>query len=117
MPYQIGTDCDLTPKKDAQLYQLSLQPNDYIIMGTDGLFDNLKTSAMLNSIKKGKCSGIAQDIANKAFVNSRKKNIVTPFAKLAKEHNVSWSGGKPDDITVLVAKVVNKQVKGTPKRK
>jgi len=108
MPFQIGTGSDLQPKLHADKYTLSIQHNDYIVMGSDGLFDNLQTTAMVNSIKKGpkgSCKIIAKDIAQKAYANSLKRNITTPFSKLAKQHNIVWSGGKPDDITVIVAKI------------
>jgi len=107
MPYQIGTESNMTPRTHAERYVIPVQTGDYIVMGSDGLFDNLQNTAMVNSVKKGgSVTAIAKDIANKAFSHSRDSHIVTPFSKQAQQHNLLWCGGKPDDITVIVAKVV-----------
>ena len=38
-------------------------------------------------------------LVQKARENSLRKNIDSPFAILAKENDVMWSGGMPDDCT------------------
>ena len=35
-----------------------------------------------------------------------REDIDSPFALLAKENDIMWSGGMPDDCTVIVAHVV-----------
>jgi len=102
-PYQMGTGCDITPLTHADVYSLSIQNDDVIIMGTDGLFDNLFPKNMVNIVKKASNPlEMAKELAKQASLNSKKINIMSPFAKLAKKHHVKWSGGKPDDITVIV---------------
>ncbi|CAM9820794.1 unnamed protein product, partial [Hapterophycus canaliculatus] len=32
----------------------------------------------------------------------------SPFALLAKENDIMWGGGMPDDITVVALRVINK---------
>jgi len=106
MPYQMGTRSDITPATHAEVYSLQVQPNDYIIMGTDGLFDNVFTKTMVNAVKRGKAPrDVARQLAMKAFEDSKRRNFKSPFEKLAKLHNEKWTGGKSDDITVIVAKV------------
>lgn len=36
------------------------------------------------------------------------RNYFSPFAKKAKEYNKYWTGGKKDDITVIVSHITNK---------
>ena len=47
----------------------------------------------------------ASDIAFVAEKQSNDKNYMSPFARKAKEQNLRYSGGKPDDITIIVAQV------------
>ena len=35
------------------------------------------------------------------------KNKDSPFALLAKENDIMWGGGMPDDTTVIVLRVIN----------
>lgn len=105
-PYQMGTRSDIKPSTHAEIYTLGVEPNDVIVMGTDGLFDNVFPKTMVHVVKKGKNpKEMAKELSNIAYLNSRKPNVSSPFAKLAKKNKIKWSGGKPDDITVIVAKV------------
>ena len=50
---------------------------------------------------------LAQDLIKLAVSNSKDKKIETPFSKNCKKrYNYKWEGGKPDDITVIVALIV-----------
>ncbi len=33
--------------------------------------------------------------------------IESPFAILAKDNDICWGGGRPDDITVIVSRVID----------
>ena len=35
------------------------------------------------------------------------RDVDSPFATLAKENDILWGGGRPDDITVVVSTVVD----------
>ena len=49
---------------------------------------------------------LAIEIVEKAREMSLDKNRDSPFALLAKENDIMWGGGMPDDTSVLVARVV-----------
>jgi protein phosphatase PTC7 len=52
---------------------------------------------------------LAEILCRKARENSLDNTLDSPFALLAKENDVMWSGGMPDDCTVLAMHVVGKQ--------
>jgi len=103
MPYQIGTGSDLTPKTHGELTEVQLQHGDWIVMSSDGLFDNLEVTDIIKVLRKSSAEGAAKDLADKTFKLSQDKHHHSPFAKDAKKNGLKWTGGKPDDITVIVA--------------
>ncbi len=52
MPYQIGTGSDLTPDTHGILDSTELKDGDWIIVATDGLFDNLDLDDIAKVLKK-----------------------------------------------------------------
>jgi protein phosphatase PTC7 len=52
---------------------------------------------------------LAEILCQKARENSLDNTIDSPFALLAKENDIMWSGGMPDDCTVLAMHVVGKE--------
>jgi len=49
---------------------------------------------------------LAEQLVLKARELSLDKQRDSPFAILAKENDILWGGGMPDDTTVIVARVV-----------
>ena len=49
---------------------------------------------------------LAKRLVMKARLLSLDKNRDSPFAILAKENDIMWGGGMPDDTTVVVGRVV-----------
>ena len=90
---------------------LQLIAGDVIVMGSDGLFDNVSDDTILNEVlsqvKAGKrASVIAQRLCAVAFNSSVDKDALTPYCVAATEaFDMVYSGGKKDDITVLVAHI------------
>mmetsp|Transcript_29199 Transcript_29199/g.21735 ORF Transcript_29199/g.21735 Transcript_29199/m.21735 type:complete len:80 (-) Transcript_29199:32-271(-) len=75
-------------------------------MGSDGLFDNLFDDDILYCLKTSDgVKSAAKCIGEMAFMNSHDKRYRSPFAVGAQEAGVSYMGGKPDDITVLVSRI------------
>ncbi|KAI8983865.1 phosphatase 2C-like domain-containing protein [Pilobolus umbonatus] len=123
-PYQLGTSSPDQPK-DAQCFTVSVEKGDIIIMGSDGLYDNLFDKDILSivqsyvsnstlpgnnsrpprvlSIEPQKLSNI---LAEKAHSASLSKDVSCPFQVKALNEGIFYQGGKADDITVLVA-IVN----------
>jgi protein phosphatase PTC7 len=114
---------------DADLYSFSVEEGDLIILGTDGVFDNLHdrevcqlidhTTSPLEAGRSfdldcGTLDGcgssdpvkVAEAIAEAAFYRSRDSRARVPFALHAKEAGRYHAGGKSDDITVVAAWVV-----------
>lgn len=61
--------------------------------------------AMMDGRSRG-AELLAQRLANKARAYSLDRMRDGPFARLAKENDIVWSqGGRPDDVTVIVARV------------
>mmetsp|Transcript_5726 Transcript_5726/g.6274 ORF Transcript_5726/g.6274 Transcript_5726/m.6274 type:complete len:296 (+) Transcript_5726:117-1004(+) len=110
-PFQIGTDGDNPLTADSNLHEVD--HNDILIMGTDGLFDNLFDEKIIDLVApfvRGKealedPNLIANVIAKEAEKRSRDTYYLSPFAKSAKEQSYDFMGGKEDDITIAVAQV------------
>jgi hypothetical protein len=142
-PYQLGSSSRATAN-DAEVAVVELEEGDIIVMGTDGLFDNLFDFEIVQHINralgkedpqrprslsncpltdpstptKSESPNMAELLAKKAFDKARSPHCKTPFSKHAKEHGYLYPGGKMDDITVLVAQVVDGSCKlpKTPSR-
>ncbi|KAL0479670.1 protein phosphatase PTC7 [Acrasis kona] len=96
---------------------LELLEGDYVVVATDGLWDNLFTDQILTIIKavqEDESSVSQQEIIElTAFLLLRNTLLVacstkyqTPFSAYAKSHMIRHAGGKYDDITIAVAKIV-----------
>ncbi|BFG31177.1 hypothetical protein CerSpe_174510 [Prunus speciosa] len=111
-PYQLGNcmggDC---PKAAEEFEVEELRPGDIIVLGTDGLLDNIFASEIEEVIVAYEVSGqdcedLASYIANLALYNSLDKYNVSPFQMEARKAGREHVGGKIDDITVVVARVL-----------
>jgi len=116
-PYQLGT-ASINVPSDANKITLDVQQDDLVIMGSDGLFDNLWTNEILdivnnncsctkdNEMKRGET--LAEIIAKATYTKSQ-STFETPFRKSACELGLvdSPNGGKLDDITVIVSRIVS----------
>lgn len=110
-PYQLGkqeVDAANESPARAQTFAVQLQPDDIIITGTDGLFDNVfaEESAALvrHSRSKGEpASAAAKTLADYTFKKASDVRHMSPFAYAAQAHGHRFVGGKLDDITVLVS--------------
>lgn len=49
---------------------------------------------------------LAKTLVDQARAYSVDKSRDSPFALLAKENDIMWGGGMPDDTTVIVLRVV-----------
>jgi protein phosphatase PTC7 len=107
-PYQIGTGSADKPHH-SQRITIEVQPDDLIILGTDGLWDNLFDEDIIDVVANAPSdpATIAQLIARQAHIVANDKDIISPFSKSARSNGYPLAtGGKLDDITVLCARVV-----------
>jgi len=113
-PYQLGTGSQSTPKKHGVKYEWAIQDGDVLVLGSDGLFDNLwnedVAELVSNAGSEADVSELAQIISLKASETSEDSYTTkTPWAvgaKAAGKRGAVWSGGKMDDITVVVSRVM-----------
>jgi len=115
---------------DADLYSCRLREGDLLLLGTDGLFDNIHDQELCELLSQvvsplevgGPCGSdpkeftdpniIASAIAMAAFHRSKDRSARTPFTLHAKDAGLYHVGGKMDDITVVAAWAVRRS--GSP---
>jgi protein phosphatase PTC7 len=92
----------------ADRVQLQVEAGDIIVVGSDGLFDNLfpeQITQMLDS--SSSTASAASALAQLAHAKGGDVSWRSPFTVQAEEAGYTRQiGGKMDDITVLVARVV-----------
>jgi len=107
-PFQLGTGSTSTPEH-SDIYEIEVKVGDIIVLGSDGLFDNLFEAEMLNVLQQELLEGdpqlMAQELALTASKLAHQQDRISPFAAAAQQANLYFLGGKVDDITVIVGKV------------
>ncbi|KAJ3329167.1 hypothetical protein HDU76_008486 [Blyttiomyces sp. JEL0837] len=109
-PFQLGTNSRDSPK-DAQTYRVKVREGDLVIVGSDGIFDNVFDDEILDIVKVcvgGKNISVVdpQIITDALLERARSvaedsKNATSPFQTRAIQEGVYYQGGKMDDVTVL----------------
>ncbi|KAJ2447307.1 Protein phosphatase 2C 7, partial [Coemansia sp. RSA 2424] len=114
----VGFDTPADAREDAH----TLAHNEVVVAATDGLFDNVRVEEVerlaerfMQAIgaKQQKqqpqasaadlFGGLAYSVAAQAVANYIQHDLRSPFAERAKLAGYSFSGGKPDDVTVMLA--------------
>ncbi|PXF46719.1 phosphatase 2C 80 [Gracilariopsis chorda] len=104
-PYQLGTDSE-DALAMGQNVQQKLQAGDWVIVATDGLYDNMSdTDIVAMAAHASDATELADSLGERAAVRAVDKQFVSPFMQAAMQAGVKWEGGKADDITVVVARV------------
>lgn len=102
---------------DADLYTFDLQEGDMLVAGSDGVFDNLFESdisslcnsavspyeANHDSTSPTDPTHMATALAQAASAKAGDRTSLTPFSRNAQRSGVRHTGGKLDDICVVVA--------------
>lgn len=97
--------------EEADISTISVEEGDIIVLGSDGLFDNLSVQQItkevhqLKDTSKESLQYLANCLAGKARRLAYDPNYLSPFAINAKKVGIDIKGGKPDDITVLISVV------------
>ncbi|CAL9100668.1 unnamed protein product [Musa acuminata var. zebrina] len=105
-PYQLQKSGGQTPN-DAEIKSIGVEPGDIIVVGTDGVFDNLFDREVIRVIKSGLALSVSAErmanlIADEARRNSIRRTKETPFSIACRKAGNPRKGGKKDDITVVV---------------
>lgn len=109
-PFQVGTNGDDPESGESNAH--NVQHNDIIVIGSDGLWDNMHRPKIVDMFQKyikthdiihDHVQHLAEAIALEAEKYSYQQRYMSPFAESARAQRQQYSGGKPDDITVVVA--------------
>lgn len=95
------------PPEDADEYVVQVQEGDIVVLATDGLFDNIPKDLLMTltaALRSADLGAVAEELVNIAHLRSQSPEE-TPFSMRAQTAGVGHDGGKPDDITVIVARV------------
>jgi serine/threonine protein phosphatase PrpC len=114
-PFQLGTGSPDRPT-DAQNLSMYVKTGDVVILGTDGLFDNVfddeilalvdSSTRYINKKRVLDPVGISDKLAQRALDTSIDTRAgMTPFSERAVQEGMYHQGGKMDDITVVVGVV------------
>jgi len=96
---------------EAESTSFSVELGDLIVLATDGLFDNVSTEQILNEVSQledhstESIQYVTDSLANLARTHSFDPTFSSPFSEQARCEGFNITGGKPDDITVLIAVV------------
>lgn len=106
--YQLECGRDQDLPSSGQIFTFPVVPGDTVVVGTDGLFDNLYNNEISAVVFEAVRAGLSpHETARKitAFARQRAldKNRQTPFSTSAQEAGYCYYGGKLDDVTVVVS--------------
>jgi len=106
-PYQLGSHSGDDPS-DSLRQMCKVLVGDVFVCGSDGLFDNLFDAEILAFVEKhgDDLQAAASSIAHAAQRAGTQMHRQGPFAQEAAENGIAFQGGKLDDITCVVSKVV-----------
>ncbi|XP_016477988.1 putative protein phosphatase 2C 55 [Nicotiana tabacum] len=111
-PFQLGNSKNSNDPSVAEKISFPVKAGDIIVMGTDGLFDNVHDFELELVVNNGVDSWesdaphtLAWRIAQYALENSKNTELYTPFARECSKAGFEQRGGKYDDITVIVAHI------------
>ncbi|XP_057483289.1 probable protein phosphatase 2C 26 isoform X1 [Actinidia eriantha] len=118
-PYQLSSEVVGQTYLDATVCSVQLMGGDTIVMGSDGLFDNVFNQEIISTVAG--CSDVAEAakaLANLAHNHSKDSSFDSPYSSEARTRgfDVPWwkkvvgkklTGGKLDDITVIIGQVVS----------
>lgn len=105
-PYQLGTDSQ-DGLAMGQNIQQKVREGDVVVVASDGLYDNMSDQELVQYVNQvDDPMAMAEQLGDLASTRGVDKSYESPFMIEAKKAGVAWEGGKADDITVVVAKIV-----------
>lgn len=110
-PYQLGWGRNGDDPSSALDFKHKIKQNDVVVVGSDGLFDNMSGSDIRTWMERHlaeeswDAKRVARELANATYKLSLDKKYNSPFSIEARKYGYRFDGGKSDDITVVVGKV------------
>lgn len=91
-----------------QNVQQKLRPGDWVVVATDGLYDNVADDEIVEAAAAASdAMALAESLGSLASVRSVDEEFRSPFMLAAEKAGVQWRGGKADDITVVAMNMVD----------
>ncbi|KNA13092.1 hypothetical protein SOVF_119950 [Spinacia oleracea] len=118
-PYQLSSETSGQTFLDAMVSSVKLEEGDIVVMGSDGLFDNVFDREIVSTIGSNRdVTEAAKALARLARDHSMDSSFDSPYSSEARTKGndvpdwkkmlgMKLTGGKLDDITVVVGEVVN----------
>jgi protein phosphatase PTC7 len=86
--------------------EIDVQKNDLVVLGTDGLFDNLFDEEIVSVLQEYEnLDEISKELLKRTYEKSQSLRVYTPFAMNAYKHGLYFAGGKEDDITIIIGRI------------
>jgi protein phosphatase PTC7 len=104
---EIVAEVDLWDKQHAAATSSSHDPEGTALKAVAVAVRGSGSSAESHPAAVPDINVLAEQLVHKARTLSLDKNRDSPFALLAKENDIMWGGGMPDDTTVVVARVTS----------
>ncbi|KAK9844187.1 hypothetical protein WJX81_007473 [Elliptochloris bilobata] len=112
-PFQLGSPGSRsdTPSS-ADLSTVEVAAGDVVVAATDGVWDNVFPEELAGVVDSAQRRGdtpaaTASTLAQLALSRSQDQRHMSPFSYGARMSGIEYVGGKPDDITVVVAYVTD----------
>ncbi len=91
---------------------IHVQKEDIVVMGSDGLFDNIYNKEILASTKTAHLTNthlttLSRELAEEAIKRGKQPKFLSPFAFRANLEKLEFIGGKLDDTTVILADITD----------
>lgn len=91
-----------------QNVQQKLRPGDWVVLATDGLYDNVADAEIVGAASAAEdAASLAERLGSLASARSVDETFRSPFMAAAEKAGVEWRGGKADDITVVAMGMVD----------
>ncbi|KAI9088336.1 phosphatase 2C-like domain-containing protein [Phlyctochytrium arcticum] len=113
-PYQLGTGSRDSPA-DAQSFRVKVEEGDIVIVGSDGMFDNVFDEDIVEIVRSvtqnKKIAHIDPQRISDALLRRARETAEdnrfanSPFQSRAIQEGLYYQGGKMDDVTVLAGVV------------
>ena len=117
-PYQLGSQSADRPT-DAIVDSHDVYDNDILVLATDGFFDNLHQHEIVAACQQHTTSSslnaLAEQLCREAYAAASDSKRDTPFSRYCRQYGKRHSGGKMDDITVVVVQFKVKPESGEVK--
>lgn len=116
-PYQLGNHSSCDRPDSAIQMEVTVMVDDLVVLGTDGLLDNMYVEEIekiiaMTMVAKAEREGktveekLAREIAEAAYYKSLDKYGDCPFMRASLLEGKHHKGGKVDDITVVVGRII-----------